>query len=154
MDDVFSRICQAINDVREPVRCLAAQIIGTMSRVSQTFLEQTLDKKLMSNMKVKTTSHERQAGLVSSGEWSSGKKWADDAPKEEVCSDSVNLVSLGSCGAFVHGLEDECFSVRVAAVDSLTKLSMENHNLAVLALDFLVDMFNDEIEQVKQKALI
>jgi hypothetical protein len=55
---------------------------------------------------------------------------------------------LGSCGAFVHGLEDECFSVRVAAVDSLTKLSMENHSLAVLALDFLVDMFNDEIEQV------
>ena len=25
VDDVFSRICQAINDVREPVRCLAAQ---------------------------------------------------------------------------------------------------------------------------------
>ena len=38
--------------------------------------------------------------------------------------------------------------MRVAAVDSLTRLSMENHNLAVLALDFLVDMFNDEIEQV------
>ena len=38
--------------------------------------------------------------------------------------------------------------MRVAAVDSLTKLSLENHALAVLALDFLVDMFNDEIEQV------
>ena len=63
----------------------------------------------------------------------------------------MNLVSLGSCGAFVHGLEDECFSVRVAAINSLTTLAMENHSLAVLALDFLVDMFNDEIEQVKQK---
>jgi predicted dinucleotide-utilizing enzyme len=59
----------------------------------------------------------------------------------------------GSCGAFVHGLEDECFSVRVAAVDSLTRLSMENHSLAVLALDFLVDMFNDEIEQVRLRAI-
>jgi hypothetical protein len=39
---------------------------------SQTFLEQTLDKKLMSNMRLKTSAHERQAGLVSSGEWSSG----------------------------------------------------------------------------------
>ena len=49
-----------MNDVREPVRCLAAQIIGTMSAVSQTFLEQTLDKKLMSNMRMKKSSHERQ----------------------------------------------------------------------------------------------
>jgi hypothetical protein len=53
----------------------------------------------------------------------------------------------------VHGLEDECFSVRVAAVDSLTRLAMENHSLAVLALDFLVDMFNDEIEQVRLRAI-
>ncbi len=58
-------------------------------------------------------------------------------------------MSFGSCGAFVHGLEDECYSVRVAAVDSLTALAIENHDLAVLALDFLVDMFNDEIEQVR-----
>jgi hypothetical protein len=35
VDDVFSRICQAINDVREPVRCLAAQLIGTMTGVRQ-----------------------------------------------------------------------------------------------------------------------
>ena len=38
--------------------------------------------------------------------------------------------------------------MRVAAVDSLTTLAIENHDMAVLALDFLVDMFNDEIEQV------
>ena len=67
--------------MREPVRCLAAQLIGQMTSVSQTFLEQTLDKKLMSNMRVKKSQHERQAALLSSGEWSSGKKWADDGPK-------------------------------------------------------------------------
>ena len=33
VDDVFSRVCQAINDVRESVRCLAAQLIGTMTGV-------------------------------------------------------------------------------------------------------------------------
>ena len=63
---------------------LAADMIGSNRGVSQTFLEQTLDKKLMSNMRAKKTAHERQAALVTSGEWSSGKKWADDAPKEEV----------------------------------------------------------------------
>ena len=117
------------------------------------FLEQTLDKKLMSNMRMKRNAHERMAGLVSSGEWSSGARWADDAPKEELDADQVNLVSLGSCGAFVHGLEDECLSVRVASVMSIKKLAVTNQNLAVLALDFLVDMFNDEIEQVRLEAI-
>ena len=53
VDDVFSRTCQAINDVRENVRVLAASLIGDMRGVSQLFLEQTLDKKLMSNMRMK-----------------------------------------------------------------------------------------------------
>ena len=30
VDDVFSRTCQAINDVQEAVRCLAARTIGNM----------------------------------------------------------------------------------------------------------------------------
>ena len=74
VDDVFSRTCQAINDVRENVRVLAASLIGDMRGVSQLFLEQTLDKKLMSNMRMKRNAHERMAGLVSSGEWSSGAR--------------------------------------------------------------------------------
>jgi hypothetical protein len=44
---------------------------------------------------------------VTSGEWASGKKWADDAPREVVDADSVSLINIGGCGAFVHGLEDE-----------------------------------------------
>ena len=74
VDDVFSRTCQAINDVRETVRVLAARLIGEMRGVSQGYLEQTLDKKLMSNMRTKRNAHERMAGLVSSGEWSSGSR--------------------------------------------------------------------------------
>jgi integrator complex subunit 4 len=45
--------------------------------------------------------------MLTSGEWSSGKKWADDAPKELLDKDTVSVVSNGACGAFVHGLEDE-----------------------------------------------
>ena len=153
VDDVFSRTCQAINDVRENVRVLAASLIGDMRGVSQLFLEQTLDKKLMSNMRMKRNAHERMASLVSSGEWSSGQRWADDAPREEIDAEQVNLVTFGSCGAFVHGLEDECLSVRVATVQSLKKLAINNQELAILALDFLTDMFNDEIEQVRLEAI-
>ena len=35
VDDVFSRTCQAINDVRETVRVLAAKLIGDIRGVSQ-----------------------------------------------------------------------------------------------------------------------
>lgn len=44
---------------------------------------------------------------MTSGEWASGKKWADDAPRELIDADSISLMSSGACGAFVHGLEDE-----------------------------------------------
>ncbi len=43
--------------------------------------------------------------------------------------------------------------MRTAAVESLTTLSIRNSRLASLALDFLVDMFNDEIEAVRLKAI-
>jgi len=90
---------------------------------------------------------------VTSGEWASGKKWADDAPKELLDADSISLMSSGACGAFVHGLEDEFLEVRSAAVESLCQLSISNNHFANMALDFMVDMFNDEIEDVRLKAI-
>ena len=54
------------------MRVLAARLIGEMRGVSQGYLEHTMDKKLMSNMRHKRNAHERMAVLVSSGgEWSS-----------------------------------------------------------------------------------
>ena len=52
IDDAFAHICSAINDPSLQVRVLAAQLLGEMSMVGSTFLEQTLDKKLMSDMRV------------------------------------------------------------------------------------------------------
>ena len=64
----------SLGHVRELVRVLVARLIGDMRGVSQGYLEQTLDKKLMSNMRTKRNAHERMAGLVSSGEWSSDSR--------------------------------------------------------------------------------
>ena len=58
-------------------------------------------------MQKKTSAHERQKELFQSGEWATGKKWADDAPKESVDAEAISLMSVGACGAFVHGFEDE-----------------------------------------------
>ena len=153
IDDAFGKICYAVQDLSVQVRELSVKLIGSLHKVSPSFLEQTLDKKLMSNMRSKKSAHERQAQQVASGEWSSGKKWADDAPREELEADSVNLMAMGACGAFIHGLEDEFLAVRSASIDSITALSIQNPRMANLALDFLVDMFNDEIEAVQLKAI-
>ncbi|KAF7387888.1 hypothetical protein HZH66_010655 [Vespula vulgaris] len=59
----------------------------------------------------------------------------------------------GSCGAFIHGLEDEFLEVRTAAVEALCKLSLEQPSIARISLDFMVDMFNDEIQNVRLRAI-
>lgn len=58
-------------------------------------------------MQLKKSAHERSKAIVTSGEWSTGAKWADDSPKELLKAESVSLIASGSCGALVHGLEDE-----------------------------------------------
>ncbi|CAH1956438.1 unnamed protein product [Acanthoscelides obtectus] len=153
VDDAFGKVCNAVTDLSMNVRMLAAKLLGGMKLVSPKFLSQTLDKKLMSNMRRKRTAHELAWENITSGEWASGKKWADDAPKELLDAESINLMSSGACGAFVHGLEDEFLEVRSAAVESLCQLSICNPFFAEMALDFLVDMFNDEIEDVRLKAI-
>ncbi|KAL0895494.1 hypothetical protein ABMA27_011604 [Loxostege sticticalis] len=153
VDDAFIRICSAVNDLCMAVRALACSLLGAARAVSDRFLLQTLDKQLMSNMKKKRTAHERGAELVRSGAWASGRRWADDAPGQLVEQDDVQLLPGGAAGAFVHGLEDELMEVRTAAVEAVCQLSMENPVFATTSLDFLVDMFNDEIEDVRLRAI-
>jgi integrator complex subunit 4 len=64
-----------------------------------------------------------------------------------------SLMSAGACGAFVHGLEDEYLEVRSAAVHSMCRLGMQSHAFAAQCVDFLVDMFNDEIQSVRLSAI-
>ncbi|KAJ7995684.1 hypothetical protein DPEC_G00247130 [Dallia pectoralis] len=153
VDDSFGKISHMVSDGSWVVRVQAAKTLGNMLQVSPQFLEQTLDKKLMSDLRRKRTAHERAKELYTSGEFSSGRKWADDAPKEKVDTSAVNLIASGACGAFVHGLEDEMYEVRNAAVDALSALAQSSVSFAEKCLDFLVDMFNDEIEEVRLQSI-
>lgn len=56
-------------------------------------------------------------------------------------------------GAFVFGLEDERKDVRIAALDSLCQLSKLQPAFAERSLDHIVDMFNDEIEDIRLQAI-
>ncbi|KAK7882134.1 hypothetical protein WMY93_028308 [Mugilogobius chulae] len=153
VDDAFGKISHMVSDGSWMVRVQAAKTLGDMLQVSPHFLEQTLDKKLMSDLRRKRTAHERAKELFASGEFSSGRKWADDAPKEKLDTNTVNLMASGACGAFVHGLEDEMFEVRIAAVEALCQLARSSAGFAEKCLDFLVDMFNDEIEEVRLQSI-
>ncbi|KAG8430440.1 hypothetical protein GDO86_020599, partial [Hymenochirus boettgeri] len=153
VDDAFGKICHMVSDGSWVVRVQACKLLGSMQQVSPHFLEQTLDKKLMSDLRRKRTAHERAKELYSSGEFSSGRKWGDDAPREELDTGAVNLIESGACGAFVHGLEDEMFEVRIAAIESLCLLACSSSPFAEKCLDFLVDMFNDEIEEVRLQSI-
>ncbi|KAM3934765.1 integrator complex subunit 4 isoform 1-T1 [Leptodactylus fuscus] len=153
VDEAFGKVCHMASDGSWMVRVQACKLLGSMQQVSPHFLEQTLDKKLMSDLRRKRTAHERAKELYSSGEFSSGRKWGDDAPREELDTEAVNLIESGACGAFVHGLEDEMYEVRIAAVESLCLLARSSRPFAEKCLDFLVDMFNDEIEEVRLQSI-
>ena len=88
LDDGFVKICDLLNDSSMLVRALAASLLGDFKSVSSKFLEQTLDKKLMSHLKVVKSDHERQlerhqagGGAGGSMDWDSGRKWGAAAPK-------------------------------------------------------------------------
>ena len=152
VDDVFSKICFMINDISVDVKVCAGSLLGQLQTVSSRFLLQTLDKKLMSDLKVRKFQKLRQKQLVSS-EWTSStidKGSSDSVVTDE---DNLNLLATGACGAFIHGLEDEFLEVRADAVDSLCQLALKCPKFAAKSIDFLVDMFNDEIESVRLKAI-
>merc|ERR1712142_205774 len=153
VDDGFGKLCSLVNDLSMNVRAKAAGLLGSLHLVSQRFLDQTLDKKLMSNMRKKESLHERNQKMYASGEWASGNKWATDAPKDLIKAENLSVISLGACGAFVHGLEDEFLEVRAAALDSICELASNSARFATLSMDFLVDMLNDEIEGIRLNAI-
>ena len=88
LDDAFVKICDLVNDSSMGVRALAAQLLGDFHAVDSKFLEQTLDKKLMSHLKVVKSDHQRQrelhqgggAGGGASMDWDSGRTWGGGGP--------------------------------------------------------------------------
>ena len=52
VDDAFIKICNMVNDGSMKVRAEAMGLLGSLHLVSFVYLEQTLDKKLMSHLRV------------------------------------------------------------------------------------------------------
>lgn len=117
-----------------------------MNGVSSRFLMQTLDKKLMKDLKIRAT---QQQKTLFSSEWSSTVIATPSSDAQIQEEESISLISTGACGAFIHGLEDEYLEVRYECCNALWKLAINCPEFAAKSIDFLVDMFNDEIESVR-----
>lgn len=110
----------------------------------------------MSDLKMRKIQKFRQKTLVANefgGPSTSGSIIGESSDSQIDEDDNLKLITQGACGAFIHGLEDEFLEVRSESVDSLCSLAINCPKLAAKAIDFLVDMFNDEIELVRLKAI-
>jgi len=77
--------------------------LGCFSNVTEIFLLQALDKKLLQGMKV---SNEGLPTAQAAGVWNTGKTLGEDCPMDQE-DDGDSLIPVQACGAFVTALEDE-----------------------------------------------
>ncbi|KAI8050036.1 armadillo-type protein [Thamnidium elegans] len=147
IDDAFNKVCDLVNDSAITVRTKACVMMASYQHVGSDTLNQTFSKQIMSHLKRKIPRYKMQQ-----------KKYANSAlPIAEgdidVQSNEFHLLDSGACGSFIHGLEDEFQEVRNASIDSICELSMYNEQLTKKAVEFLVDMFNDDIDKIRLNAI-
>ncbi|KAK7273765.1 hypothetical protein RIF29_14828 [Crotalaria pallida] len=127
-NEVFAKICSMARDMSMKVRTEAFNGLGKMEIVSEDFLLQSLSKRVLAFGKKKEALYQ---------------------------STSEQFVKLATsvAGALVHGLEDEFFEVRKSACQSLHTLTILSLEFAHEALNFLMDMLNDDSVAVRLQAL-
>ena len=92
-DDCFIKTCDMVTDRSIAVRSLAASLLGQFKNVSERFLLQTLDKKLMSHLKVVKSEHQRAREVASgSRDWDTGQRWGGGAPRLDLDPTEVHVM--------------------------------------------------------------
>ncbi|CAH8618025.1 unnamed protein product [Heterobilharzia americana] len=151
VDDAFSRVCSRIQDPSRCVRQLAAQIMSDLAKfVTEDCLLQTLEKTVMSDRQVRRSMLEQHNVPKTSHSRSTGYSHSQS---KNPASDSVNLISSGSNGAIISGLEDDYFEVRCTTLATVTHIASLSTRFALNCQDLLVDMLTDDIQDVRLAAV-
>jgi hypothetical protein len=132
VDDIFSKVCAIAVDGSPTVRARAFTILGSLTGAQEKLLLQSLSKKPLLDSK-KDDEH--------------------GGADTDVGKQNENVLASHAAGAFVHGLEDEFFDVRMCAIDALRQISQRSPSFCLKARDMLAEMFNDEIECVRLNAV-
>ncbi|CAG8544290.1 13556_t:CDS:10 [Funneliformis caledonium] len=142
IDDAFIKICDMVCDESVKVRSKACNIMGRYKLVEDPILLSTLSQQVISHGKPRKPMFKKSRYIPT--------------PEGDIDVESaeVRLLKSSANGAFIHGLEDSFQDVRNAAIDSICELSMHNQKFSKRAVEFLVDMFQDEIDFVRLNSII
>ncbi|KAJ3682776.1 hypothetical protein LUZ60_013003 [Juncus effusus] len=132
INTIFIHICSMCRDLSKKVRMESFKALGKLNLVSESILMQSLSKKLL---KPKT----------------GDKKSIIKSEKEKEVE--FKHAFLCGAGAFIHGIEDEFYEVRLEACKSLGKLALFCTKFADGALNLLMDLINDDYELIRLEAL-
>ncbi|CAG8453056.1 333_t:CDS:10 [Dentiscutata heterogama] len=146
LDDAFTKICDMVNDRSVKVRSKACTIMGSYHQVDESILLETLSQEIITHGK---------SWKPITGHSKSKKPRFIPTPEGDLDVESAELRILKSsaCGAFIHGLEDAYQDVRNAAIDSMCQLCVHNEKFSKRSVEFLVDMFQDEIDFVRLNSI-
>ena len=134
LNDAFTKVCLACTDISMHVRVRACRVLGVFWGVEELRLLQTFSKQPLAEFE-RHSKH--QSNWVPEG----------DVTLQETEGDS------GWVGAFVHGWEDEFSQVRASCIDAICQLARRSELFATKAIDFLMDMFHDDADQVRQTCI-
>ncbi|KAG9134129.1 hypothetical protein Leryth_004806 [Lithospermum erythrorhizon] len=127
-DAIFLQLCTMARDMSMCVRVEAFEALGRVRMVSEYILLQTLSKKATPATKDKSYQ----------GQYS-GKV--------------LNLPAAAAAFAFVHGLEDEYYEVRRSACHALRNLTDLSAKFTGQAVNYLMDVLNDDSVTVRVEVL-
>ncbi|RIB01324.1 armadillo-type protein [Gigaspora rosea] len=149
LDDAFTKICDMVNDRSVKVRSKACTIMGSYHQVDESILLETLSQEIITHGK----SWKPISGHIKSKKVFTPRFIPTPEGDLDVESAELRILKSSACGAFIHGLEDAYQDVRNAAIDSICQLCMHNEKFSKRSVEFLVDMFQDEIDFVRLNSI-
>jgi hypothetical protein len=180
VEDAFAKLCTMVRDTIVSVRTLACSLLGRFAHMSnEKLLLETFSKMTMNyhqpakrnsvaefdtisnsdSAKTKFKKNQKKTAMPSNSDETDPSM--DDVPDGDVVisledTESDSLLYTGVVGTFVLALEDQFQSVRLAAVTAIQEIcSQKNKSISIelfarTALSHLINMFSDDIDQVRQ----
>lgn len=155
---LYPEFSEALNDDYELCRTLAIKLISSMSSRYADGL--VFQKGTAEQIRLEDDAFANICKMITDADTQVRIEAAKSLSKFKTVSLHYLLATLDKrevvihSGAFVYGLEDEKKDVRMAALDSLCKLSKSHPKFAERSMDHIVDMFNDEIDDIRLKAIL
>lgn len=154
---MYPEFCEALNDDYERCRSLAIKLILTMSSKYGDCL--VFQKGTAEQVRLEDDAFAKICRMINDSAVQVRVEAAKSISHFRGVSLNYLLATLDKrmeathSGTFVFGLEDEKKDVRMAALKSLCQLSKLQPKFAEKSMDHIVDMFNDEIEDIRLEAI-